>query len=168
MNIPTKFWFQLAQWFQKRRLKTDNILFDIFWPLVSVRFFWSPTKIHILSRGPSNDHSYPTQFCSNWSSSFRKEDYKQTTPFLTPLIWSSCFFCVLPIRHAGHLPGAPRTQGSHANLRMLCTACFVFFISKHSFCWKYQYNKYITYNKYMFNFYLFTCNLHSPFERRIF
>ena len=39
----------------------------------------------------------------------------------------------------GSCPGGP--QATHANLCMLCTACFLVF--KHWFCWKYQYNKYL-------------------------
>ena len=40
-------------------------------------------------------------------------------------------------------------------LIFVCCVRMVFFLMfKHSFCWKYQYNKYIpvTFNKYMFNF----------------
>jgi len=42
-------------------------------------------------------------------------------------------------------------QGPHANLRKLCTACF-FLMFEHSFCWKYQYNEYKAYSKYIPNF----------------
>ena len=34
---------------------------------------------------------------------------------------------VLTPRHTGKFPGAPRAYGSHANLCMLCTACFLMF-----------------------------------------
>ena len=45
----------------------------------------------------------------------------------------------------GSCPVAPRANRPHANLFMMCTACF-FLMFKHWFCRKYQYNKY------MFNF----------------
>jgi hypothetical protein len=51
---------------------------------------------------------------------------------------------ILTHGHDGQLQGGSTSIGAHANLYMLCTACFLMF--KHWFCWKYQYNKY------MFNF----------------
>jgi len=52
---------------------------------------------------------------------------------------------VLVREHARKLPGSRTSIGIYANVCILCTACFCF-MSKHLFCLKYQYNKY------MFNF----------------
>jgi hypothetical protein len=70
----------LAQWFQKRRLKTDNVLFDTFRPPISFMYFQSTKKNYFLHDHPIN---IPTMFGSNWKSCFREEDSQLTTPFLT-------------------------------------------------------------------------------------
>ena len=43
--------------------------------------------------------------------------------------------------HDGQLPGGPMSIDGHANLGMLCVACYLMF--KHRVYWKYQYNKYL-------------------------
>ena len=47
---------------------------------------------------------------------------------------------VLTHGNTGNLPGG---GGSHDNLCLLCTTCFLMF--KYWFCWKYQYNKSLFY-----------------------
>jgi len=85
MNILTKYCFNWPNGL-KKRLKTDNTLFDSFLDLVSFKYFRSTTKKnHNFFRGSSNEHSYKVWFQLNWSSGFRKEDLNQTTPFLTHL-----------------------------------------------------------------------------------
>jgi len=59
MNIPTKFEIQLAQWFQRSRLKTNNTLIDTLGPLAS--FMYSAAqrenaKSAILLRTKSTGH----------------------------------------------------------------------------------------------------------------
>jgi hypothetical protein len=59
MNIPTKFCFQLTQFFQRIRLKTEKTIFDIFGPLVSFEKFQSTKKIIFFKNHPMN---IPTEF----------------------------------------------------------------------------------------------------------
>ena len=53
----------------QRRLKTDNTLFDIFEPLVSLLI--NKTKHLLLEDHPMN---FPTKSGSNWHIGFREED----------------------------------------------------------------------------------------------
>ena len=50
MNIPTKFCSNGHQWFQRRRLKTDNTLFDTFGPLVSCELPLNKKKQYTFKR----------------------------------------------------------------------------------------------------------------------
>jgi hypothetical protein len=51
--------FKLAKWLLRRRLKTYNIRFDTFGPLVSFVYFRSTRKTKFF-RGPSHEYSYQT------------------------------------------------------------------------------------------------------------
>jgi hypothetical protein len=64
-------WFQMAQWFQKRRLKTDNTFFDTFVRFVSFVYFQSTKNINFLGDYPL---AIPTKFGSNRTCGFREED----------------------------------------------------------------------------------------------
>ena len=61
----------MAQWFQIRRLKTDNTFFDSFVRFVSFVYFQSTKNINFLGDYPL---AIPTKFGSNWPSGFREED----------------------------------------------------------------------------------------------
>jgi len=47
--------------------------------------YFRPTKNKIINSLEDHPINIPTKFGSNWPYGFRKEDQKQTTPFLTPL-----------------------------------------------------------------------------------
>jgi hypothetical protein len=118
-------WVQLAPWIQRRKLKTDNTLFE---PL-GLLFLLHPINN---KKHNSNEHSYQVWF--HIGLVVLDKDSKRTTPFSTPLglyfrgpsieqsyqvclqlamwyqrwkikanntlfsqLWASCFFCVFPI-----------------------------------------------------------------------
>ena len=61
------------------------------------------------------------------------------------IFWNSNYFkstAVLTHGHTGQLPYGFMSIMHHANLCMLCIACFLMF--KNWFCWKYQYNTYMS------------------------
>jgi protein tyrosine/serine phosphatase len=73
----------LTQWFQRRRLKTDNTLFDTFGPLVSFKYKnvfpnQQQKNITFLEDHPMN---IPTKISSNLPTGFREEDKKTQHSF---------------------------------------------------------------------------------------
>ena len=87
MNIPTKFCFQLTQFFQRIRLKTENTIFDIFGPLVSFEKFQSTKKIIFFKNHPMN---IPTEFAPvSLVDSEKKIKNRQHSSWH---LWVSCLF----------------------------------------------------------------------------
>ena len=90
-------WFQLAQRFQSRKLKTNITLFDTVGPFVSFMYFWL-TKIYKYFRGSFNEHSYQIwfQFAVVF---FQGRKFKTDNT----LFCVSCFFRVLSINNNKHI-----------------------------------------------------------------
>jgi len=68
MKIPTK--FDLAQWLQRKRLKSDNIILTPL-DLLFLLCISDQQKNNFLEDHPMN---IPTKFGSNWPSGFREDD----------------------------------------------------------------------------------------------